>query len=220
MRVETREISRLICFAISISSCAPSRGRWLPLQLSLLSDNSTEDDTEQKKNLRFMKFNNFLSSSVARFSSSRSKKFHFHYWREEKETNLNKVVLFDGLRDANLHTEGPLSNHNCAFQLHHVTELLNASRPEKKRATGKLLQRKEISLNYLFQSKSFSWSCFALKKTRLCFSAREMSELPTATEIHCNRWEVLTASTLIWRLISATTHSESNTTTDKTPSTT
>lgn len=64
----------------------------------------------------------------------------------------------------NLHTQGPLSNHNCAFQLHHVTKLLNASRPKNNKKENRRLFE-EISPLKLFKMMTvFSWSCFALKK--------------------------------------------------------
>lgn len=56
----------------------------------------------------------------------------------------------DGVPDRNLHTEGPLSNHNCAFQLHHVTELLNDSFP-KLSLCFPTKKKKEISSLKLFK---------------------------------------------------------------------
>jgi hypothetical protein len=44
----------------------------------------------------------------------------------------------------NLHTEGLLSNHNCAFQLHHVTELLNDSSIYRKTKTDASMERKIV----------------------------------------------------------------------------
>lgn len=97
-------------------------------EIVFIIDSSKSDDTKQE-NLRFMKFNNFFP----RCCLCGSKKFHFHYWRRERTRSIwIKSFRSDGrARMANLHTEGPLSEHNCEFQLHHVTKLLNAS-PRKK----------------------------------------------------------------------------------------
>lgn len=132
-----------------------------------------KDDTKQRKYLRFMKFNNFLFSSVVDFFRCFFlKKFHFHYWRKEKRNIW--IKSFRGRApDGNLHTDGISLNHNCAFQLHHVTKLLNVSlfHPKILRnchffSTTKKFKIKEISSLKLFKMMTvFSWSCFALKKS-------------------------------------------------------
>lgn len=72
----------------------------ITVEIVFIIDNSARDDTKQKKNLRFMKFNNFFASFVVLLKE----KFHFHYGRREMEY-LNKVVPS---RMANLHTSRPI----------------------------------------------------------------------------------------------------------------
>ncbi|CRK86697.1 CLUMA_CG000530, isoform A [Clunio marinus] len=43
------------------------------------------------------------------------------------------------LSDENLHTEGPLSTHNCAFQLFHVTKLLCIKHKKERQCSNALL---------------------------------------------------------------------------------
>lgn len=119
----------LICLASHFASCAKPSQHWLYRWNCLYYRQFKKRRHKTEENLRFMKFNNFFP----RCCLCGSKKFHFHYWRKERTKSIwIKSFRSDGrARMANLHTEGPLSEHNCAFQLHHVTKFLNAS-PRKK----------------------------------------------------------------------------------------
>lgn len=111
--------------------------RWNCLYYRQFTKKKKKETTQnRRKVLRFMIFNNFFF--VLFFCFLKEIPFPL-LAREEKY--LNKVVSYDG----NLHTEGPLSNHNCAFQLHHVTKFLNVSRlTEKKQPATRVEATRKI----------------------------------------------------------------------------
>lgn len=151
-------------FGESFSSCARERERmhWLPLKLSLLSTIQPETTQNRRKICDSWNSTTFLRRLLC-FSKKNSISImgdeRWNIWIKSFRVGWQICIQ-----------AGPLSNHNCAFQLHHVTKLLNVALPKKKSLSRRNCLRhkkklKEISSLKLFKMMTvLSWSCFSLKK--------------------------------------------------------
>lgn len=149
-----RKISISFVWRIIFKREWKKRVHWLPLKLSLLSTfNGRMKTTHNTEKFAIHEIRCLFSSFCQRNSISiiGEKK------SERKNTHNIWIKSFhDGApRVENLHTEGPLLNHNCAFQLHHVTKLLNDSSYLPKKNKIRCLNGKKNCRFSLTCRKSF-----------------------------------------------------------------